>query len=252
MTPPTGSTRAAAAALIALLVLLPGCITFYGDAQLDVRVVVTQDMGTRVLQDENVTLPEGATAMDAIREIATVETAYGGGFVTAIDGRESRHPDADVDWFYHVDTHLADTGAASYTLTDGDLVLWDHRPWNRTMTLPHVLTGLDTWPGTLPDEPALTPEAWHENTTTEHRAKHLFAREDGDTLVLLDEHGTPADRLDPPWLVVHAADGPDSTPGLLVHASSPDALDLAERLDEVRPRGLGVALTPDATLEVPR
>lgn len=244
--------RALTAALLVAVLLLPGCITFYGDAQLDVRVIVTEEMGTHILQDENVTLPEGATAMDALREIATVDTAYGGGFVTAIDGRESRYPDADVDWFYHVDTQLAGTGAASRSLEDGDVVLWDHRPWNRTMTLPHVLTGLDTWPDPLPDEPTLTPDAWRENTTTDHRAKQLFARDSGRTLVLLDEHARPADRLDPPWLLVHAADGPGEAPGLLVHASSPDALALADDLRDLPPRGLGVAITPNATLAVPR
>lgn len=245
-------SRALIALALGLTVLAPGCITFYGDQGVRVQVLVTEEMGTHVLTNANVTVPAGASVLDALREVGTVETAYGGGFVEAIDGHASRYPDERVDWFYHLDTRLADEGAASVPVEDGQLVVWDRRPWNRTMTLEHVLTGLEAWPGNLTQGPVeTTPDAWEDNASTPHRAEQLFARTDDGTLVLLDPWGRAAERLTAPWLIVHAVDGPGPTPGLVVLASGSDGLALAETLDERRPRGLGVALTPNATYTIP-
>ncbi len=240
------------ACLVALTALAGGCITFHGDDTVHVRLLVTQDMGTERVSDTNLTLPEGSTVMDALHQAHTVTTAHGGGFVTAIDGLGPGPPHEGHDWFYHVDTALADTGAADNFLADDTLILWDHRPWNHTMTLPHVLTGLEEWPHNATQPPLeTTPEAWHENTTTPHLAKNLFAHTDGDQLVLHDAHATPTHRLDPPWLILHAVQGPHEEPSLLIHASGPDAHELAPRLEDQPPTGLGIALTPDRTHKVP-
>lgn len=243
--------RLAVLALAAAL-LVPGCITFYGPEGVQVRVLITEEMGTQVLERANVTVPENATVMDALREVATVKTRYGGGFVQAIDGRAGRYPEAKVDWFYHVDTQLADVGAASHEVEDGDLIVWDRRPWNRTMHLEHVLTGLASWPGNLTEDPRGTPEAWGNRTSDPELADRLFARVDGSELTILDERGRPNRTLTPPWLLVHAVDQPGPSPRMLVRTSGPDGLALADRLATIAPVGLGVALTPNSTLEVPR
>lgn len=232
------------------LVLAPGCVTFYGSGEVPVRVLVTRDVGTQVLADENVTLPEGASAMDALREVADVSTRYGGGFVQAIDGLESRYPDRKLDWFYHVDTRLADVGAAQHTLEPGQLVVFDYRPWNRSMALGHVLAGLDAWPVDL-DDPTFSREAFADRQAEGEQAARLYARVHGANLTLLDARGEPARTLPAPWLLAHAVDGPGEDPRILLVASGPEGRDLSDDLAATRPVGVGRALTPNASHEVP-
>jgi len=92
------------------------------------RVVVTTDYGAQTIVDVAVTLEEGTTAMQALKSVAEVGTAYGGGFVQSINGiggtRERR-----TDWFYAVNGILANRGAAEHVLRDGDIEHWDYRQW---------------------------------------------------------------------------------------------------------------------------
>lgn len=233
--------------LLALLLLVPGCITFYGDGQLTVTVLVTEDVGTQVLKHETLQLATGSTAMDAVQAIATVETAYGGGFVESIDGRASGYPDEHLDWFYHVDTTLMGIGAASYELRDGDLVLWDHRPWNRSMAVGHVLTGIEAWPEDLAADDPITPEALAGMDGADQR----YVRVDGDRLAILDAWGTTARWIEPPWWLVHATGDPGSELSFIVAASSPQATELAAGLHATAPTGIGAVLTANGTYEVP-
>lgn len=200
-----------------------------------------------MLTEETVRLAEGATAMDAVQAVATVETSYGGGFVHSIDGRESRYPDQRVDWFYHVNTTLMSVGSASYELQDGDLILWDHRPWNRSMAVGHVLTGLDTWPAQLDTSDPVDPATLAGMAGDQDR----YVRVDGDRLALLDAWGVTARWIDPPWLLVHATGPPGAQLSFLVAASSSNATGLDDELPETTPTGVGVILTPNATYEVP-
>lgn len=92
------------------------------------RVMVTTDFGSHVLLDELVSLDGDTTSMDALKSVAEVGTAYGGGFVQSINGlgeaREGR-----TDWFYAVNGILANRGAADHVLRDGDVEHWDYRMW---------------------------------------------------------------------------------------------------------------------------
>ncbi len=96
------------------------------------RVIATVDFGASTLFDVTVPLDEGDSAMDALRAVAEVETAYGGGFVRSIDGTGSTSGSGTSqkgDWFYYVNGFMARTGAADYRLHDGDTVHWDfHDP----------------------------------------------------------------------------------------------------------------------------
>jgi hypothetical protein len=74
------------------------------------------------------------TVMDALMDVADVETDYGGGFVVAIDGLRSQYPDARLDWFFEVDGRAADVGAAQWTLAGGERIHWDYRPWSQPLT----------------------------------------------------------------------------------------------------------------------
>lgn len=117
------------AVIVACLLAIPlsGCQST-PSGQIEVSVVVTQDNSTLML-DELVTLDNGSTAMDALQQVAIVETKYGGGFVEAINGVGSQYPEANKDWFYYVNEVSPNVGAAAYVLHDGDVVHWDFHAW---------------------------------------------------------------------------------------------------------------------------
>jgi len=117
------------AIVVACLLAIPlsGCQST-PSGQIEVRVIVTQDNSTR-MRDELVTLNSGSTAMDALQQVATVETRYGGGFVGAIDGVRTQYPGTNKDWFYYVNGVSPNVGAAAYILHDGDVVHWDFHEW---------------------------------------------------------------------------------------------------------------------------
>ena len=117
------------AVIVACLLAIPlsGCQST-PSGQIEVRVIVTQDNSTLML-DKLVTLDDGSTAMDALQQVATVETRYGGGFVRAIDGVRTQYPETNKDWFYYVNEVSPNVGAAAYILHDGDVVHWDFHEW---------------------------------------------------------------------------------------------------------------------------
>lgn len=98
-----------------------------------VRVVATQDFGQEIMFDEALEVPPGTSAMAALKQVAEVETAYGGGFVSAINGVGSEH---GRDWFIFVNGMTANAGALDYTLHDGDIQHWDFHDWGFRMAIP--------------------------------------------------------------------------------------------------------------------
>lgn len=102
--------------------------------------LVTEGFGARVLHDGPAA--DGHSAMDALRGVATVETAYGGGFVNAIDGVRS-DLSAQRDWFYFVNGVPPGRGADQQKLRAGDSVWWDYRPWGG---LPDGAPVVGLWP----------------------------------------------------------------------------------------------------------
>ncbi len=117
------------AVIVACLLAIPlsGCQST-PSGQIEVRVIVTQGNSTLML-DKLVTLDDGSTAMDALQQVATVETKYGGGFVQAINDVRSQYPGTNKDWFYYVNEVSPNVGAAAYILHDGDVVHWDFHEW---------------------------------------------------------------------------------------------------------------------------
>jgi hypothetical protein len=106
-----------------------------------VRLVVSQDYGETVSHDVVVPFEDGLTVLQLLAEQADVETGYGGGFVTAVDGLESTFGDSDdaADWFYWVDGRMGRTGAADLTLRAGQTVWWDFHRWQGAMFIPVVI-----------------------------------------------------------------------------------------------------------------
>lgn len=92
----------------------------------DARVLVTRGFGADTLHDRQAA--DGGSVLDALRGVATVETAFGGGFVNAIDGVRSDTA-GKHDWFFYVNGVSPGRGADQQPLRAGDVAWWDYRPW---------------------------------------------------------------------------------------------------------------------------
>lgn len=207
------------------------------------RILITSDLGTNISLDRTLPVDDDTTVLDLLQEATDVQTAHDGGFVHSINGKTSGHPDEKTDWFYHVNGRLASTGAGDHPVTDGDIIVWDHRPWNHTMTLPWILTGLPEWPG--PTE-THNPEELGQKTAS----PHIFLRVQGEGLQILDPWGRTATTIAPPWLAAHVIDE-DGAPRLLLASSDEDARGLTRGLEDHAPTGLGIVLTPDGHHPIP-
>jgi len=115
-----------------------GCST-QPSGELRTKIIVTQDFGSELMLDKSVTVSNGANAMDALKQVAEVETAYGGGFVNAINGIHSQHKgnnSAKKDWFIYVNGIQTNVGALDYTLHSGDIEHWDFHSWGLHQFIP--------------------------------------------------------------------------------------------------------------------
>jgi hypothetical protein len=106
-----------------------------------VQVVVTRDFGRETILDEKVILSVPTSALEALKQVAQVETAYGGGFVRGINGTSSQFRGAassKKDWFVFINGMLANTGALDYTLQTGDIMQWDYHTWSFHQSVPAI------------------------------------------------------------------------------------------------------------------
>lgn len=102
----------------------------------NVTLVVTRDFGRQVLLDKEAELKGTRTVLALLRELAEVDTGYGGNFVRGINGLYSR---PGQDWFYYVNGVAAAVGAGDYQLRAGDRVWWDYHPWQASGLVPAVV-----------------------------------------------------------------------------------------------------------------
>ena len=124
--------------LLLFALVLGGCSTqpLGGTGEdITVRVVATQNFGQELMFDETLEVPPGTSAMAALKQVAEVETAYGGGFVNAIDGVRS----GKGDWFIYANGILTNVGALDYALRDGDIEHWDLHEWGFRMFIPAII-----------------------------------------------------------------------------------------------------------------
>ena len=136
--------RAWTAALGVLAVaLLAGCGGVGlgpGEESGEASVLVTRDFGRIEVREFEVEgVGPSTTVVRALESGLPVETAYGGGFVEAIDGFASRQGERPLDWFYFVNGIEAEVGAADFTLAPGDRVWWDLRDWGSSMYVGSVI-----------------------------------------------------------------------------------------------------------------
>lgn len=95
-------------------------------------IVVTLDYGKEVILERRILVEEGTSVMQALKLVADVETAYGGGFVSAINGIHSGYmvdKENKTDWFFYVNGFLSNKGALDYKIVNGDLIQWDFHYW---------------------------------------------------------------------------------------------------------------------------
>ncbi len=107
-----------------------------------VRVMATQNFGQELMFDETLEVPPGTSAMAALMKVAKVETAYGGGFVNAINGVRSGFAGSQsmkTDWFIYINGIQSNTGALDYKLHDGDIQHWDFHDWSFHHFIPAIV-----------------------------------------------------------------------------------------------------------------
>lgn len=132
---------AAGALLLALACALAACGTGAGSDGGSASVLVTRDFGAIELGRESAErVPAGETVMRLLQRRFDVETRFGGGFVSSIDGLAGgRSGTRSVDWFYYVNGIEAEEGAAARKVSDGDRIWWDHHDWSAVMRVPAVV-----------------------------------------------------------------------------------------------------------------
>lgn len=106
-----------------------------------IRLVVSRDFGGQRLKDILMPARTGMTAMRVLAEHCTVDTAYGGGFVSGIDGLQSSSAAGGRggDWFYWIDGRMGAVGAADQQVRGGQTVWWDYHEWSAAMYVPGSL-----------------------------------------------------------------------------------------------------------------
>ena len=144
------------AAALAIMVLLSGCAN-EKEVQAnksELTILVTRDYGREILAEKTVYPSGDDTVMDLMQDNFDVETAYGGGFVNAIDGLKSGYTGGGSsqkkgtknDWFYYVDGVMAEIGADQYMCEDANTLSWDYHDWGGDM---YVKTRINAWPQRL-------------------------------------------------------------------------------------------------------
>ncbi|MDD5591197.1 MAG: DUF4430 domain-containing protein [Dehalococcoidales bacterium] len=108
----------------------------------EILLVVTRDFGSEIMIEETVPIGKNTTAMEVLMAVAEVDTAYGGGFVNAINGLASDYTGSNEskgDWFIYFNGMSSKVGALDYTLFPGDVEHWDYRNWDFHQFVPAIV-----------------------------------------------------------------------------------------------------------------
>jgi hypothetical protein len=134
------------AALALAASVMPGC--GFGEGETsdgEATLAVTRDYGAEELLATTVEDPSSTdTVMRVLDREAEIETEYGGGFVSSIDGIDNGVIDGrSVDWFFYVDGIESPIGASEVEVEAGSRIWWDHHDWTDVMRVPAVV---GSWP----------------------------------------------------------------------------------------------------------
>jgi len=109
---------------------------------INARLVVSRDFGHTVILDTVIAVDDGTTALEALAQHASLETAYGGGFVKSIEGITSGYMSQPVtrkDWFLYVNGILTNTGGLAYRINSGDTIHWYYRDWTFRQSVSSII-----------------------------------------------------------------------------------------------------------------
>jgi hypothetical protein len=144
--PARGKRTSARAACAALALLAAGCGFGEGESSGgEATLTVTRDYGAEEVLAATVDNPASSdTVLRILDREADIETQYGGGFVSSIDGisngvREGR----SIDWFFYVDGVESPIGSAEVEVEADARIWWDHHDWTDVMRVPAVV---GSWP----------------------------------------------------------------------------------------------------------
>lgn len=90
----------------------------------------------QVLVQKVLAIVPNDSLMTYMQQNFTIQTAYGGGFLLAINGIKSQWTDVPpaerkpVDWFLYVNGQQPPVGASSIYPRTGDVDIWDYHSWN--------------------------------------------------------------------------------------------------------------------------
>lgn len=135
----------AIALLLGAAVATAGCGVGPGDEVGGVSLTVTRDYGAApVMPVATDDASESDTVMRVLDREAEIETRFGGGFVSSIEGLA----EADADgrrhsWFFFVNGVESPVGAADFALHGGEAIWWDYRDWSAASRAPAVV---GAWP----------------------------------------------------------------------------------------------------------
>ena len=108
----------------------------------EVTIVVTLDFGKELVLERKIAIEPATTAIDALQMVAELETKYGGGFVSSINGISSEYEGATKirkDWFFYINGIASSLGANDYILQDGDIEHWDFKDWSYQPSVPAII-----------------------------------------------------------------------------------------------------------------
>lgn len=92
-----------------------------GDDQESISVKVQLKIQDGEDMEKDLTIEEGTSALDALKEAYEVEEKDG--FVTEIEGH-ANDDDTQTYWMYDVNGEMAEVGAQDYILKDNDTMTW--------------------------------------------------------------------------------------------------------------------------------
>lgn len=215
--------RIVLAALLIATLVLTGCERVSDRTGSDAALLVTEGYGEHILSEDG--LAAGRSVMDGLRATHTVETDFGGGFVSSIDGRRMETNPAR-DWLYFVNGIHAGRGADAYTVRSGDRIWWDYREWQGH---PTAYGAVGSWPEPFvngyPSRPeAVTADAPFD-TVLRDRGVNVVTS-DSPWRVRVDSDAGLADR-DPVWRRVRAASDTDLL--ARIHRGSVEVIDAKGR-----------------------
>lgn len=138
----------AIALLVGAAVATAGCGVGPGEEVGEVSLTMTRDYGAdAVLPAATDEASESDTVMRVLDREAEIETRFGGGFVSSIEGLAEAEEDGHrYDWFFYVNGVESPIGAADFALHGGEAIWWDYRNWSAASRVPAVV---GSWPRPL-------------------------------------------------------------------------------------------------------